>query len=98
MAAPDTSPDTPPTEGLSTGEVVARQAAGGPNLLPAPRGRPPWRQLVDELTHAVLRAEGVAQPGAFHLDNTAAFIHRLPTTGAGPRPLGPGPEETPTKG
>src|SRR5580692_4831777 len=31
-----------------------------------------------ELTHAVLRAEGVAQPGAFHLDNTAAFIHRLP--------------------
>ncbi|HUB41190.1 MAG TPA: hypothetical protein VMA72_20295 [Streptosporangiaceae bacterium] len=33
-----------------------------------------------DLTHAVLRAEGVAQPGAFHLDNTAAFIHRLPTT------------------
>jgi len=31
-----------------------------------------------ELTHAVLRAEGVAQPGAFHLENTAAFIHRLP--------------------
>ncbi|HTZ93157.1 MAG TPA: hypothetical protein VMB74_12240 [Streptosporangiaceae bacterium] len=31
-----------------------------------------------ELTHAVLRAEGVAQPGPFHLDNTAAFIHRLP--------------------
>jgi phenylpyruvate tautomerase PptA (4-oxalocrotonate tautomerase family) len=30
-----------------------------------------------ELTHAVLRAEGVAQPGPFHLDNTAAFIHRL---------------------
>lgn len=35
-------------------------------------------QLGSELTHAVLRAEGVAQPGAFHLDNTAAFIHRLP--------------------
>ena len=35
--------------------------------------------LGHELTHAVLRAEGVAQPGAFHLDNTAAFIHRLPT-------------------
>jgi phenylpyruvate tautomerase PptA (4-oxalocrotonate tautomerase family) len=34
--------------------------------------------LGHELTHAVLRAEGVAQPGAFHLDNTAAFIHRLP--------------------
>jgi phenylpyruvate tautomerase PptA (4-oxalocrotonate tautomerase family) len=31
-----------------------------------------------ELTHAVLRAEGVAEPGPFHLDNTAAFIHRLP--------------------
>ena len=35
--------------------------------------------LGDELTHAVLRAEGVAKPGAFHLDNTAAFIHRLPS-------------------
>ena len=35
-------------------------------------------QLGNELTHAVLRAEGVAQPGAFHLDNTAAFIHRMP--------------------
>ncbi|WP_448059071.1 tautomerase family protein [Cellulomonas hominis] len=30
------------------------------------------------LTHAVLRAEGVRDPGPFHLDNTAAFIHRLP--------------------
>jgi phenylpyruvate tautomerase PptA (4-oxalocrotonate tautomerase family) len=37
-------------------------------------------QLGDELTHAVLRAEGVAQPGPLHLDNTAAFIHRLPTS------------------
>ena len=36
--------------------------------------------LGDELTHAVLRAEGVATPGAFHLDNTAAFVHRLPAT------------------
>jgi phenylpyruvate tautomerase PptA (4-oxalocrotonate tautomerase family) len=35
-------------------------------------------QLGTELTHAVLRAEGVAQPGPLHLDNTAAFIHRLP--------------------
>jgi phenylpyruvate tautomerase PptA (4-oxalocrotonate tautomerase family) len=35
-------------------------------------------QLGTELTHAVLRAEGVAAPGPFHLDNTAAFIHRLP--------------------
>jgi phenylpyruvate tautomerase PptA (4-oxalocrotonate tautomerase family) len=37
-------------------------------------------QLGDELTHAVLRAEGVASPGPFHLDNTAAFIHRLPAS------------------
>ena len=35
------------------------------------------RQLAEELTAAVLRAEGVAQPGPFHLDNTAAFIHRM---------------------
>jgi phenylpyruvate tautomerase PptA (4-oxalocrotonate tautomerase family) len=35
-------------------------------------------QLGHDLTHAVLRAEGVAQPGPLHLDNTAAFIHRLP--------------------
>ncbi len=26
---------------------------------------------------AVLRAEGVATPGPFHLNNTAAFIHRM---------------------
>ena len=39
--------------------------------------------LVDALTHAVLRAEGVAEPGPFHLDNTAAFIHRLPETAIG---------------
>ncbi len=32
------------------------------------------------LTHAVLTAEGVVAPGPFHLDNTAAFIHRLPPT------------------
>ncbi len=37
-------------------------------------------QLGDELTHAVLRAEGVAAPGPFHHDNTAAFIHRLPAS------------------
>lgn len=37
-------------------------------------------QLGHELTHAVLRAEGVAQPGPFHLDNTAAFVHRLPSS------------------
>jgi phenylpyruvate tautomerase PptA (4-oxalocrotonate tautomerase family) len=37
-------------------------------------------ELGDELTHAVLRAEGVASPGPFHLDNTAAFVHRLPAS------------------
>jgi phenylpyruvate tautomerase PptA (4-oxalocrotonate tautomerase family) len=35
------------------------------------------RQLGEELTKAVLRAEGVANPGPFHLDNTAAYIHRM---------------------
>ncbi len=40
-------------------------------------------QLVKELTHAVLRAEGVANPGPFHLNNTAAFIHRLPESALG---------------
>ena len=37
-------------------------------------------ELGHDLAHAVLRAEGVAQPGPFHLDNTAAFIHRLPAS------------------
>ncbi len=37
-------------------------------------------QIGQELTHAVLRAEGVATPGPFHLDNTAAVIHRRPAT------------------
>jgi phenylpyruvate tautomerase PptA (4-oxalocrotonate tautomerase family) len=39
--------------------------------------------LTRELTHAVLRAEGVATPGPFHLDNTAAFVHRLPVSAVG---------------
>ncbi len=46
------------------------------DLFPADADSP----LGDELTHAVLRAEGVVQPGPLHLDNTAAFIHRLPGT------------------
>ncbi|EYF04113.1 tautomerase family protein [Chondromyces apiculatus] len=36
------------------------------------------RQLAEALTQAVLRAEGVATPSPVHLDNTAAYIHRLP--------------------
>jgi phenylpyruvate tautomerase PptA (4-oxalocrotonate tautomerase family) len=39
--------------------------------------------LIAGLTQAVLRAEGVTAPGAFHLDNTAAFVHRLPATSVG---------------
>src|ERR1700730_2930138 len=34
-------------------------------------------KLCEELTFAVLRAEGVKNPGAFHLNNTAAYIHRM---------------------
>src|SRR5256884_8229891 len=34
-------------------------------------------RLGHELTIAVLRAEGVSTPGLFHLNNTAAFIHRM---------------------
>jgi len=34
-------------------------------------------RLGHELTMAVLRAEGVTTPGPFHLNNTAAFIHRM---------------------
>lgn len=34
-------------------------------------------QLTRELTTAVLRAEGVKTPGPFHLNNTAAFVHRM---------------------
>jgi phenylpyruvate tautomerase PptA (4-oxalocrotonate tautomerase family) len=36
------------------------------------------RQLAEELTRALLRAEGVETPGPAHLDNTGAYIHRLP--------------------
>ncbi|MFY9716724.1 MAG: hypothetical protein WAK40_02145 [Thermoplasmata archaeon] len=35
------------------------------------------RKLAEELTGAVLRAEGVAAPGPFHTNNTAAYIHRM---------------------
>jgi hypothetical protein len=33
------------------------------------------RALAAELTAALLRAEGVAEPKAAHLDNTGAYIH-----------------------
>jgi phenylpyruvate tautomerase PptA (4-oxalocrotonate tautomerase family) len=35
------------------------------------------RKLGEQLTLAILRAEGVANPGPFHLNNTAAYIHRM---------------------
>jgi phenylpyruvate tautomerase PptA (4-oxalocrotonate tautomerase family) len=35
------------------------------------------RRIGEELTHAVLRAEGVSAPSPFHFANTAAFIHRM---------------------
>ena len=35
------------------------------------------RRIGEALTLAVLRAEGVAAPGQFHLENTAVFIHRM---------------------
>src|SRR5579872_4607014 len=35
------------------------------------------RELGEELTRAVLRAEGVVKPGPFHLNNTAAYVHRM---------------------
>jgi phenylpyruvate tautomerase PptA (4-oxalocrotonate tautomerase family) len=39
--------------------------------------------LVRDLTHAVLRAEGVTMPTSFHLENTAAFVHRMPPSAVG---------------
>jgi phenylpyruvate tautomerase PptA (4-oxalocrotonate tautomerase family) len=35
------------------------------------------RRIGEELTRAVLRAEGLSAPSPFHLENTAAFIHRM---------------------
>lgn len=35
------------------------------------------RQLGEALTLAVLRAEGVPNPGPFHSNNTAVYIHRM---------------------
>ena len=40
------------------------------------------RALGEQLTLAVLRAEGVTSPGPFHADNTAAYVHRLPASAA----------------
>jgi phenylpyruvate tautomerase PptA (4-oxalocrotonate tautomerase family) len=37
------------------------------------------RQLAEELTGALLKAEGVTNPGPTHTQNTGAYIHRMPT-------------------
>jgi phenylpyruvate tautomerase PptA (4-oxalocrotonate tautomerase family) len=44
------------------------------DLLPANADR----RLAQELTAALLRAEGVVDPQPTHTNNTAAYIHRLP--------------------
>ena len=38
------------------------------------------RQIAQELTSALLRAEGVANPTPAHTNNTGAYIHRLPAS------------------
>src|SRR6476620_11597753 len=35
------------------------------------------RQLAEELSAALLRAEGVVTPGPTHLENTGIYIHRM---------------------
>ncbi|HEV2120494.1 MAG TPA: tautomerase family protein [Candidatus Bathyarchaeia archaeon] len=35
------------------------------------------RQLGEQLARAVIRAEGVTNPGPYTLNNTAAYIHRM---------------------
>jgi len=38
------------------------------------------RKLAEELTAALLKAEGVEKPGPTHVNNTGAFIHRMPAS------------------
>jgi phenylpyruvate tautomerase PptA (4-oxalocrotonate tautomerase family) len=38
------------------------------------------RRLAEELTAALLKAEGVVNPGPTHTNNTGACIHRLPAS------------------
>ena len=45
------------------------------DLFPAGTGR----QLAEELTKALLRTEGVTAPGPIQLNNTAAYLHFLPS-------------------
>jgi hypothetical protein len=45
------------------------------DLFPAGTGR----QLAEELTKALLRAEGVTAPGPIQHNNTVAYLHLLPS-------------------
>jgi len=45
------------------------------DLFPAGTGR----QLAEELTKALLRAEGVTAPGPIELNNTVGYLHLLPS-------------------
>ena len=47
------SPD--PAAGLTTGAAEERRRRDGPNLLPAPRPHPAWRDLLGQLTHFFAR-------------------------------------------
>jgi len=38
-----------PQRGLSSAQAASRLAAGGPNILPAPRRVPLWRRIVAQL-------------------------------------------------
>src|SRR5712675_2068298 len=48
------------------------------------------RQLAEELTLALLKAEGVEKPGATHLNNTGAYIHRMPPSAVNTAAAGAG--------
>jgi phenylpyruvate tautomerase PptA (4-oxalocrotonate tautomerase family) len=38
------------------------------------------RRLAEELTAALLKAEGIVNPGPTHTNNTGAYVHRLPAS------------------
>ena len=49
------------------------------------------RQLAEELTLALLKAEGVEKPGPTHLNNTGAYIHRMPPSAVNTAAAGAAP-------
>src|SRR5439155_4050102 len=71
----------PCTSACGNGSPIARQVRmpmidvyAVADLFPADADR----QLAEELTLALLKAEGVEKPGPTHLNNTGAYIHRMP--------------------